>query len=408
MADVIAEITNAGLCHGCGACAAAVGGGKVVMALSPAGYLRPTVTQPLTPVDETVVAAVCSGDRLHQGRTPEADYDINWGPIVSLETGYSTNPEIRYRGSSGGVISAVATHLLETGQVDFVVHTAADPNDPIGNLTRASHTTAEIISAAGSRYAPSSPLADLEVHLQTGKRFAFVGKPCDVASLRRMAQRDSRIDQQIPFKLAFFCAGVPSRKGAQEILTALDVKQDDVVEFAYRGRGWPGLTRAVRRDGTESSMDYNSSWGQILTKHLQFRCKVCVDGTGEFSDITCADAWYGKDGYPDFAEREGRSLIVARTPAGHALIEAMKAANKIMAEPLHRDEIQRMQPYQYERKHAVLARVMASRFRFRRAAKYSGFGLLALSWQSLRTRPVWLVRQMLGTFKRISFSRPIN
>src|SRR3712207_7050821 len=44
------------------------------------------------------------------------------------------------------------------------------------------------------------------------------------------------------------------------------------------------------------------------TTLFRSRCKICPDGTGEFADIVCADAWYGKDGYPDFAEREGRSL----------------------------------------------------------------------------------------------------
>ena len=408
MADIITQITSSGLCHGCGACAAAVGNGKVTMSMSDAGYLRPVTTQPLNGADEAVVKAVCGGDKMVQSRSPDVFYDRDWGPIVSLETGYSTDPEIRYRGSSGGVISAVVAYLLETGQVDFVLQTAADLNDPIGNSTRASDNRDEVIIAAGSRYTPSSPLADLELHLQKGKSFAFVGKPCDVASLRRMALRDPRIDQLIPYKLAFFCAGIPSRKGAQKVLEALGVAENEVVEFAYRGRGWPGLARAVRRDGSEESMDYNASWGTILNRHLQFRCKICVEGTGEFSDITCADAWYGKDGYPDFAERDGRSLIVARTLAGRALLDAMKSAGKLASEPLHRDEVARMQPYQYDRKRAVLARTLATRLRFRRSAKYSGFGLLKLSLETLRSRPMWLLRQLLGTFKRIGFSAPID
>jgi coenzyme F420 hydrogenase subunit beta len=46
-----------------------------------------------------------------------------------------------------------------------------------------------------------------------------------------------------------------------------------------------------------------NAWGEELSNHLQFRCKICPGGTGEFADVVCAGAWYGKDGYPDFTER---------------------------------------------------------------------------------------------------------
>lgn len=51
-------------------------------------------------------------------------------------------------------------------------------------------------------------------------------------------------------------------------------------------------------------MSYNESWGNILGKYLQKRCKICPDGIGEFADIVCADAWHGdKSGYPNFEEK---------------------------------------------------------------------------------------------------------
>jgi coenzyme F420 hydrogenase subunit beta len=299
------------------------------------------------------------------------------------------------------VISAIAIHLVETGAVDFVLHTASHPSDPVSNACRPSRSRNEIIGAAGSRYAPSSPLADLETYLSKGRRFAFIGKPCDVGALRRMARLDPRIDRLIPFKLSFFCAGVPSRNGALAILDKLGVAEKDLIEFSYRGRGWPGVTRAVRRDGSEEKMDYNSSWGYILSPKVQFRCKICVDGTGEFADIACADAWYGKDGYPDFTERDGRSLILARSASGRALLDAMCAAGKLKSEPLERAEIRKMQPYQYNRKRAVLARMLAMRIKGFSPARYRGFSLGALT---LCSSPIWLLRNFIGTYVRLTGS----
>jgi coenzyme F420 hydrogenase subunit beta len=37
-------------------------------------------------------------------------------------------------------------------------------------------------------------------------------------------------------------------------------------------------------------MSYADSWGGILSRHVQFRCKICPDGTGGFADVVCADA----------------------------------------------------------------------------------------------------------------------
>ncbi|MCP3472143.1 Coenzyme F420 hydrogenase/dehydrogenase, beta subunit C-terminal domain [Bradyrhizobium sp. CCGUVB1N3] len=400
----LARIKRNGLCHGCGACATAVGGDKIKMSMTSAGYLRPEEQQPLATADEEIVQKVCSGAELQHLPSTEVSYDRSWGPIVSLETGFSTDADVRYLGSSGGVISAIAIHLLETRAVDFILHTSADPNDPVGNITRPSTTRAEIIEAAGSRYAPSAPLADLEAYLSRERTFAFIGKPCDVAALRRMARSDPRIDRLIPFKISFFCAGVPSRKGALAVVEKLGVEQNELVKFSYRGRGWPGWTRATRRDGSEEKMDYNSSWGYILSPRVQFRCKICPDGTGEFADITCADAWYSEDGYPDFTERDGRSLIMARTPSGRALLDTIRQAGALSCESLPIADIRKMQPHQYNRKRAVFVRLLAMRFKAFSTPKYRGLSLLALALQS---SPVWLLRNFLGTYLRLRKSESL-
>ena len=403
MADILDQITSSGLCHGCGACAAALGG-KVAMRMTEDGYLRPKTAGPLTRAEAETVSRVCSGLSLERTADTVAAYHSVWGPVISVGTGYATDPEVRYRGSSGGVISAISIYLIETGAVDFVLQTAASAEDPVSNTSRISESRLSVVAAAGSRYAPSAPLANIEDYLAAGRRFAFVGKPCDVASLRRMARHDPRIDVLVPIKLAFFCAGVPSRKGAMAVIDRLGVAETDLTEFSYRGRGWPGLTRAVRKDGTEASMDYNSSWGTILNKHLQFRCKICPDGTGEAADISCADAWYGKDGYPDFTEQDGRSLIVARTAKGAELLRVMSDAGAVVREDLDIDEIRRMQPYQFDRKRAVLVRVAALVLRGRLHPKFRRLDLIKLS---LLSSPVWLLRNFWGTYRRMSIREKI-
>ncbi|PZN92116.1 MAG: hypothetical protein DCF31_17665, partial [Alphaproteobacteria bacterium] len=254
-----------------------------------------------------------------------------------------------------------------------------------------------ILAAAGSRYAPSAPLAELETWLARG-RFAFVGKPCDVTALRARARTDPRIAAQVPLMLAFFCAGIPSAAGTGRILDKLGAKPEDVAAFRYRGDGWPGFATATLHDGSTRRMSYADSWGDILSKEVQFRCKICPDAVGNMADIACADAWYGDDrGYPSFAEQDGRSLVIARTAAGLALLDAARATAVVTTEPLAMAEIIRMQPSQARRKRQILSRLAAMAVARRPIPRYRGLQL----WQAAALEsPLAQARSFAGLLRR--------
>lgn len=392
----LTAIVDAGLCNGCGLCATVVNKGKVAMAMSPEGFLRPGIKDELSEEENSLVAKICPGYFLEH-QPSEVPYNALWGPIVNVRTGYAKDDEVRFRGSSGGAISALLIHLLESGKVDFVLHVAASDVDPLRNEVRLSRTRADVLKGAGSRYAPSAPLENLSQLLDLPGKFAFVGKPCDVAGVRNLARVDTRVNEKIAFCIAFFCAGVPSMRGTFEVLEKLGMERKDLAQFSYRGDGWPGKAKAIAHDGRVAEMDYATSWGTILNRHLQFRCKVCPDGTGEFADVSCADAWYGKDGYPEFEEQAGRSLIVARTKRGEALIaDCMKSA-VIAAEPCSLDDVALMQPYQKERKSALLARLAGA---WLKAGTKPVFRNIGISTCSRQIGFVANLRGLVGSYRR--------
>jgi len=397
----LARVGAGRLCAGCGGCAA-VAPAKIGMALEPPGYLRPVQHAPLTDEEERTIAEICPGLRLDQTAEGRAD-DPLWGPHLGVWTGHATDPGLRHAASSGGALSALLVHLLESGAVEFVLQIAADPENPLGNRTVLSRTAAEVMAASGSRYAPSAPLAGIEAHLAAGRRFAFVGKPCDVGALRAMARRDPRVDACVPVMLSFFCAGVPAQAGAEAVLDRLGAPPEAVATFRYRGNGWPGSAVATLRDGSERRMSYHDSWGRILSKHVQFRCKICPDGVGGLADLVCADAWECDErGYPLFAEAEGVSLVLARTEAGRALLDGAVAAGRIAVTPFPLAGIAAMQPGQRERKRALAARLAALGLLMRPVPRYHGFRLLAAARQArLRSH----FRNFHGTTRRVLFGR---
>ena len=397
------RVLRGDLCAGCGACEG-LAPGKVAMAEAAPGFLRPVQSQPLTTDEEASIAAACPG--LGQRIAAEGRQDdVLWGPFIEMRTAHATDPALRHAASSGGALSAILLYLLETGRVDAVVTNGADPARPAANRTQVVTDFEGVMAAAGSRYAPSAPLAGLAGwladHRETGRRFAFVGKPCDVAALRALTNRQAEMAVAFPIILSFFCAGVPSHAGGRAVLAALGVTEDEVAAFRYRGHGWPGEATATMQDGTIRAMSYHDSWGKILSRHVQHRCKICADGTGTAADIVCADAWEADArGYPTFAEAPGVSLIVARTALGAEVISGAEGAGFISSAPFDAARLAAIQPGQRERRRAVLARLTALRLVGRPVPQYAGAQLGAAARQNSLARNL---KNFLGTLRRTLF-----
>lgn len=349
------KVISGQLCSGCGLCAG-VSPDAVQMETVAPGYSRPRQVASLSPDQEQKVAASCPGAVVAPwGGAP--NLHPYWGPWRQILTGHAQDAELRFAGSSGAALSALLIHALRSGRVDRVLHVAADSQQPTRNTLAWSVTPDEVMQNAGSRYASSSPLADIEAVLAQDVRVAFVGKPCDVSALRQLATVDSRVNLRFPLMLSFFCGGIPSHDGADRIVRAMGLEPENVVRFRYRGNGWPGKARAETANGRVAEMSYAESWGGHLSKEVQFRCKICPDAVGGVADIACADAWYGSDdGYPSFEEEEGRSLIVSRTEAGDDLLADALSAGMVSVSPLDVDEIELMQPAQARRKRLVASR----------------------------------------------------
>lgn len=388
-------------CTGCGLCAS-VAGDAISMGTIAPGYSRPQVLAAVPPAAEAVIAAACPGEIVEPWPAAPQRHPY-WGPWRTAGTAYAMDPTVRYVGSSGGALTALALHALRTGQVDRVVHVEADPERPTRNIVTCSSTEGEVVSGAGSRYASSSPLADMDRILSDGGGVAFIGKPCDISALRRLGRVDPRVDRHVPLMLSFFCAGVPSHDGADRVVASMGLSSDELSAFRYRGQGWPGKARATTKDGRVAEMSYADSWGKHLSQQVQFRCKICPDAVGGVADIACADAWYGDEsGYPSFDEQDGRSLVLARTEAGDRLLAAAQATQSVAFQPLKIDEIDAMQPSQARRKRLIRSRTAALTATLQPKPKMAG---LMVGEAAGRASVGEELTSFLGTVRRIVTGR---
>ena len=374
-------IVAGGLCTGCGLCEALDSSGTCKMKIDTQGFLRPHGVESIAQADQQKIMNACPGVHvhpIHQDRASSHPRHPQWGDINQCLVGWSSDEVLRKQGASGGALSAICQFLIESKEVNFIIQIGADNRRPLRNVIHTSRSVEQIKHNAGSRYAPSAPLSTISELLDRGERFGVVGKPCDIAGLRNLAKHDHRVDQCIPYMLSFFCAGLPSYLGTSRLLARMEAVEHDVTSFRYRGNGWPGFASAEQVDGTVKQMSYDESWGQVLNRHLQYRCKICPDGVGSLADIACADAWYQDEhGNPCFNEREGRSLILSRNEKGNSILNEMMSQGYLIASSFDSEQIAPIQSHQARRKALAWSRILAMKTLFRRVPDFSGMALLA-------------------------------
>lgn len=383
-------------CTGCGLCHSVVG---VTFSHDERGYNIPNLDRKSDEVCEKVCP--CSG----YASTKMDDSDV-WGRRIGVYLGWSLDDFIRQKASSGGVLTSICCYLIEHNLVDGIIQTRADSDICYKTETVVSKTVDEVLLCMGSRYAISSPLSNIKQLVKEGHVYAFVGKPCDASALRMQLESDEELKECIKYIFSFFCAGEPSDLAQLKLLQQLGCKStEECTSLQYRGNGWPGYATAVKRDGTCERMTYNDSWGIILGRDIRRSCRICLDGIGEFADISCGDAWYmTADKTADFTEGQGRNVIFTRTNEGEALLQAALKNDYLHIEAYEDniEDLNYIQKYQFERRTTMGAMILAMKLLRKDAPQYDRKILRFFSSKgSLRLK----LKRFLGTYKRIKQGR---
>ena len=111
-AERLYAIVEQGLCIGCGLCQSVAPPGVIGVRRVPSGYEAPVVLGRLDHATVDTIYDVCPGtrvdglpERLHG---PGTTTDAVWGPWQRMVRTWASDPAIRHRGSTGGVLTALA------------------------------------------------------------------------------------------------------------------------------------------------------------------------------------------------------------------------------------------------------------------------------------------------------------
>ena len=401
----IQDVVDRHLCMGCGTCAA-VRPDIVKMVDTVAHGRRPLIASDAGEEAGRALASTCPGRAIDATAAPDpagaGSYEhAAWGPVLEVWEGYATDPELRFNGSSGGVVSALSLFCIAQKEYAGAVQARARSDQPLLNETVISRSRSDVLAATASRYAPASPCERLADVRESGQPHVFVGKPCDVAGAARFAAEDDAVANGIGLSISIFCAGTPSLAATRELLTHLGVEErDEILEVRYRGRGWPGRMAVRYRSAAtglvqSASTSYAEGWGDILQKHTQWRCRLCADHIGEHADLSIGDPWYRPVAEGD----PGQSLVVVRTERGRQVLREAMQAGVVNLERRTVQTLAASQPNLERTRGAVYARCLTARMVGAAAPRYRGAGLHRVWWRALTPKAKF--QSFAGTLKRL-------
>lgn len=353
-------------CTGCGLCHSAEG---INFYKNQNGFMYPNIKTS----DNAFYEAICPiGGKNCNGY--EKKKGQLWGNVIGAYVGAAKDRNISFRGSSGGILTALAIYLLENGFVNGIIQTKSSEKNILENVTTISRNRTEIMECTGARYISTAPLYDIKSLVKENEKYVFIGKPCDVKALKNYITYTNELTNIIYF-FSFFCAGVPSEKANIDMLTQMGCEKEDCVELKYRGNGWPGKTTIKTREGKIYEMEYEEAWGKILGRNIRNSCRFCIDGVGDWADISCGDYWHTtQSGKVDFSEHDGRNVILVRTQKGKDILELAKKSYIDIAELYdYYEKFKIVQQFQYERKASMKSMLSALKLLGRNVPSYDAF-----------------------------------
>lgn len=287
-------------------------------------------------------------------------FDKRLGFYDQVMAGYANEGDFRLQGSSGGLTNWLLKALLDTGEVDAVIG--------VGTQTRSdtsTHYGYQIIESAEqlhrlakSKYYPVS-FDDVIKQVRTShKRYAFVGLPCFVKTVRNMCHQQPALAQRIPFAVAIVCGHLKSRAFSEAIGWELGTPPERLasVDFRVKVPGEPANRYAVSVEDSRGNTHqkqvfdlYTSDWGLGLFKYKA--CDFCDDIAGETADATLGDAWL-----PGPVKAwQGNNIVITRHPVIARLLADAQRDGRVVLAPLAADDFVASQAANYRHRHEGLA-----------------------------------------------------
>lgn len=289
--------------------------------------------------------------RLLQKEWPPASMQKYFGDVQESYLTYANDPAFRKNAASGGSVTALISHLFDSGQINgaLVLRSVINKEGNLRPEFYIAKTTEELKNSQGSKYitvhfaSQALPL----IRAFPGK-LAVVALPCDITILNNVRLSDPALSKKIILTISLFCGHNSEPALTDTIIDKLNVENQVLSFFRYRFGHWRGKIKAEFSQGkkVEKPFSYFSVY-QNLYFFSQKKCHHCSDHTGYHADISAGDIWSLKMKYDPIKH----TSLISRTKFASKIVEEAIENEVLKSKPVDLKEIAdgqaRTMPFHY-------------------------------------------------------------
>lgn len=325
------HITAPDNCTGCALCSNVCSKEAIRMVWSEEGFLVPSVD-----VDKCVECGACVKNcPAQEENIAKLQYtdDVN---SVEAYGAWNQNEAVQESSSSGGVFTALAEQVIESGGCVFGVVW----RDKLTAVFSRAETVEQLASMRGAKYTHANAdgvYREVRAELLSGRRVLFSGTPCQVHALRKYLRKD----YENLLTIDIVCHGIPSHLILEKYIELWEQKAGkDIRQISFRDKpeGWSKyhVTRHYV-DGSSSSTEhhidvYMKSF--LCDRALNKACYSCPYAhIPRQGDITLGDYWGVAHYHPDWPLGKGISAVLAGSVRGKTALQDVDRKLRLHPEP---------------------------------------------------------------------------
>jgi coenzyme F420 hydrogenase subunit beta len=341
----LSKIIDGGLCHRCGSCVGICP--TAALGLDEDDY--PAVQNLAACTDCDLCVKVCPGDEFNivdaykKQFNTEADLASTHGHFSEAFLSYSTDPDIRERSTSGGLVTAILLNMMRRGEIDGAVVITSDTEQLWKGKAIVARSRDEILAAMKSKYAICPTNSVFSEIREIPGRYALVGLPCQIHGFVKAAELDQRLRERVVLTIGLFCHAAVEHDALKIIWNSLGDKTQNAQRYISRVGKHPGTPHLEMKDGSLYPVYFGEKKGYrpssmeiiniVYRLYTPSRCLTCFDALAEFADVAVGDPWMapphaGVDFY------KGWSFGLARTPRGQAAVRQIAQDGDAVVDPV--------------------------------------------------------------------------
>ncbi len=326
------KIIDGGYCIGCGACASVAPDFIKIELVKNGTYQANIISKNVTNtalIENILMICPFSDKGKHEdeiGRELFGDClkDSRIGYYKQTYVGHVKDKRLHKKSTSGGIITWLLLELLKKNKVDAVIHvkTSRDEGDVLFKYD-VSNTEDDIMSDSKSRYYPIEMSEVASIIKKIPGRYVFVGLPCFIKAIRRLAEVEPLIKERVVFHVGLVCGHLKSKSFADCFgwQSGISPGKLEEIDFRIKLDNQPANNYGVYVRGDNLSTVKTArtliggNWGHNLFRYSA--CDYCDDVFSETADISVGDAWlpgYEKDS-------SGNSIVVVRNNSVHEILK---------------------------------------------------------------------------------------